>query len=89
MVRIFHTCIFHVTVAKQSEPCVGCWLILGAVTLQMLSRTHNTDSPGLMMVSTGWSFGRHTQDGVRWSGTHMSLSVLGRGRLFTVPSSLF
>lgn len=55
----------------------------------MPSSTHSTDSPGLMMVSTGWSFGRHTQDGVRWSGTHMSLSVLGRGRLFTVPSSLF
>lgn len=64
-------------------------LNLAAVTLQMVSRTHSTDSPGLMMVSTGWSFGRHTHDGVRWSGTHMSLSVLGRGRLFTVPSSLF
>lgn len=64
-------------------------LRLGAVTLQMVSRTHSADSPGWMMVSTGWSFGRHTQEGVRWSGTQMSLSVLGRGRLFTVPSSLF
>lgn len=65
------------------------YLRLGTVTLQMVSRTHNTDSPGWMMVSTGWSFGRHTHEGVRWSGTQMSLSVLGRGRLFTVPSSLF
>lgn len=63
------------------------WLRAG--TLQMVSRTHSADSPGWMMVSTGWSFGRHTHEGVRWSGTHMSLSVLGRGRLFTVPSSLF
>lgn len=60
-----------------------------AVTLQMVSKTHSADSPGWMMVSTGWSFGRHTQEGVRWSGTQMSLSVLGRGRLFTVPASLF
>ncbi len=64
-------------------------LRLGAVTLQMVSRTNSADSPGWMMVSTGWSFGRHTQEGVRWSGTQMSLSVLGRGTLFTVPSSLF
>lgn len=68
---------------------LSCCTFSFQTTLQMLSRTHSTDSPGLMMVSTGWSFGRHTQDGVRWSGTHMSLSVLGRGRLFTVPSSLF
>lgn len=60
-----------------------------AVTLQMDSRTHSADSPGLMMVNTGWSFGRHTQDGVSWSGTHMSLSVLGRVRPLTFPSSLF
>ena len=61
----------------------------GALTLQMVSSTHSADSPGWMMVSTGWSFGKHTQEGVRWSGTQRSLSVLGRGRLFTVPSSLF
>lgn len=62
---------------------------LSAPTLQMDSRTHSADSPGLMMVSTGWSFGRHTHDGVSCSGTHMSLSALGRARPLTLSSSLF
>lgn len=60
-----------------------------SVTLQMVSRAQSVDSPGWMVVSIGRSFGRQTHEGVRWLGTQMSLSVLGCGRLFTVPSSLF
>lgn len=67
----------------------GSVLRLSTLTLQMDSRTHSADSPGLMMVSTGWSFGRHTHDGVSCSGTHMSLSALGRARPLTFSSSLF
>lgn len=54
----------------------------------MVSSTHSADSPGWMMLSTGWSLGKHTQDGVTWSGTQTSVSAPGRGTLFPDASSL-
>lgn len=75
--------------ARRGPSFHRAYVCVGAVTLQMLSRTHSADSPGWIMDNTGWSLGRHTHEGVRWSGTQMSLSALGRGRFFTASPSLF
>ena len=73
---------------RYCETLYDLFMSMRCGTLQMASRAQRADSPGWMVVRTGWSLGRHTQDGVRWSGTQISPSVLGRGRLLRPPSSL-
>lgn len=44
-------------------------------TLQTVFKTSSVVSPGCMTARMGWLFGKHTQEGFRYSGTQISLST--------------